>query len=137
MRLLQAKLQNANASLFLPTLRHTKTPHTYSTVSLLCQIYTWKYWEQARGFVLWPSIPHMQSIDFSSLPPQVGMNDLTVVNLHLALPPSAGDSTGKNHDSHKLAACAQSLQETLKGKAGFFLPAVTHTLSNSKEFLKE
>lgn len=44
------------------------------------------------------------------------MNDLTLVNLHLALP--AGESTGKNHDSHKLAAFAQTLQETLKGGAG-------------------
>ncbi|XP_056340550.1 endonuclease/exonuclease/phosphatase family domain-containing protein 1 isoform X2 [Oenanthe melanoleuca] len=47
---------------------------------------------------------------------EVGMNDLTVVNLHLALPPCAGENTEKNHDSHKLAACAQSLQETLKGE---------------------
>ncbi|NXW31352.1 EEPD1 protein, partial [Phaetusa simplex] len=46
----------------------------------------------------------------------IGMNDLTLVNLHLALSPSAGENTGKNHDSHKLAAFAQTLQETLKGE---------------------
>ncbi|XP_017590086.1 PREDICTED: endonuclease/exonuclease/phosphatase family domain-containing protein 1 [Corvus brachyrhynchos] len=57
------------------------------------------------------SYPHPYLAHF-----KVGMNDLTVVNLHLALPPSAGDNTGKNHDSHKLAACAQTLQETLKGE---------------------
>ncbi|KAJ7421558.1 endonuclease/exonuclease/phosphatase family domain containing 1 [Pitangus sulphuratus] len=60
------------------------------------------------------SYPHPYLAHF-----KVGMNDLTVVNLHLALPSSAGENTGKNHDSHKLAACAQSLQETLKG-----IPAV-------------
>lgn len=43
------------------------------------------------------------------------MNDLTLVNLHLALAPAAGDNAGKNHDSHKLATFAQTLQETLKG----------------------
>ncbi|XP_042716284.1 endonuclease/exonuclease/phosphatase family domain-containing protein 1 isoform X2 [Chrysemys picta bellii] len=47
---------------------------------------------------------------------KVGMNDLTLVNLHLALSPSAGENTEKNHDSHKLAAFAQTLQETLKGE---------------------
>ncbi|NXE59324.1 EEPD1 protein, partial [Calcarius ornatus] len=57
------------------------------------------------------SYPHPYLAHF-----KVGMNDLTVVNLHLALPPSAGENSGKNHDSHKLAACAQSLQETLKGE---------------------
>ncbi|XP_073188993.1 endonuclease/exonuclease/phosphatase family domain-containing protein 1 isoform X2 [Lepidochelys kempii] len=45
---------------------------------------------------------------------KVGMNDLTLVNLHLALAPSAGENTEKNHDSHKLATFAQTLQETLK-----------------------
>ncbi|KAJ7415805.1 Endonuclease/exonuclease/phosphatase family domain-containing protein 1 [Willisornis vidua] len=55
------------------------------------------------------SYPHPYLAHF-----KVGMNDLTVVNLHLALPSLAGENTGKNHDSHKLAACAQSLQETLK-----------------------
>jgi len=43
------------------------------------------------------------------------MNDLTLVNLHLALAPAVGDNAGKNHDSHKLATFAQTLQETLKG----------------------
>ncbi|XP_067418612.1 endonuclease/exonuclease/phosphatase family domain-containing protein 1 [Emydura macquarii macquarii] len=47
---------------------------------------------------------------------KVGMNDLTLVNLHLALSPSAGENMGKNHDSHKLATFAQTLQETLKGE---------------------
>ncbi|XP_006124119.2 endonuclease/exonuclease/phosphatase family domain-containing protein 1 [Pelodiscus sinensis] len=47
---------------------------------------------------------------------KVGMNDLTLVNLHLALLPSAGENPGKNHDSHKLATFAQTLQETLKGE---------------------
>ncbi|EMP30145.1 Endonuclease/exonuclease/phosphatase family domain-containing protein 1, partial [Chelonia mydas] len=47
---------------------------------------------------------------------KVGMNDLTLVNLHLALAPSAGENTEKNHDSHKLATFAQTLQETLKGE---------------------
>ncbi|KAH1178012.1 hypothetical protein KIL84_011714, partial [Mauremys mutica] len=45
---------------------------------------------------------------------KIGMNDLTLVNLHLALSPLAGENTEKNHDSHKLAAFAQTLQETLK-----------------------
>ncbi|XP_068526532.1 endonuclease/exonuclease/phosphatase family domain-containing protein 1 isoform X1 [Anas acuta] len=45
-----------------------------------------------------------------------GMNDLTLVNLHLALASTAGENTGKNHDSHKLATFAQTLQETLKGE---------------------
>ncbi|XP_074756904.1 endonuclease/exonuclease/phosphatase family domain-containing protein 1 isoform X2 [Athene noctua] len=57
------------------------------------------------------SYPHPYLAHF-----KVGMNDLTLVNLHLALPPSAGENTGKNHDSHKLAAFAQTLQETLKGE---------------------
>ncbi|XP_077159409.1 endonuclease/exonuclease/phosphatase family domain-containing protein 1 [Paroedura picta] len=47
---------------------------------------------------------------------KVGMNDLTLVNIHLAPLPSAGDNAVKNHDSHKLAAFAQTLQETLKGE---------------------
>uniref|UniRef100_A0A8B9DNK3 Endonuclease/exonuclease/phosphatase family domain-containing protein 1 n=1 Tax=Anser cygnoides TaxID=8845 RepID=A0A8B9DNK3_ANSCY len=45
-----------------------------------------------------------------------GKNDLTLVNLHLALASAAGENTGKNHDSHKLATFAQTLQETLKGE---------------------
>lgn len=107
------------------------------------QIYYWKYWEQAHGFALWNSMPCLHGIDFSSFLPQVGMNDLTVVNLHLALSPSAGENTGKNHDSHKLAAFAQTLQETLKGTAFFlffFLPTITCTLvilSDQKEFEKK
>lgn len=58
------------------------------------------------------------------------MNDLTLVNLHLALSPSAGENTEKNHDSHKLAAFAQTLQETLKGRAVFSLPAITCMLAS-------
>ncbi|NXW93182.1 EEPD1 protein, partial [Alopecoenas beccarii] len=57
------------------------------------------------------SYPHPYLAHF-----KVGMNDLTLVNLHLALSPSAGENIGKNHDSHKLAAFAQTLQETLKGE---------------------
>uniref|UniRef100_A0A8C0C1H5 Endonuclease/exonuclease/phosphatase family domain-containing protein 1 n=1 Tax=Buteo japonicus TaxID=224669 RepID=A0A8C0C1H5_9AVES len=57
------------------------------------------------------SYPHPYLAHF-----KVGMNDLTLVNLHLALSPSAGENTGKNHNSHKLAAFAQTLQETLKGE---------------------
>lgn len=53
-------------------------------------------------------------------PIQVGLNDLTLVNLHLTPLPSVGENAVKNHDSHKLAAFAQTLQETLKGKAMFF-----------------
>lgn len=128
------KMPSSSSAPHWDTPRHT----TYTAVwVLLPQTYYWKYWELARGFALWPSIPCVHGIDFSSLLPQVGMNDLTVVNLHLALPASAGDNTGKNHDSHKLAACAQTLQETLKGRAGVFLPASTCTQSNWKEFLKE
>uniref|UniRef100_A0A8B9IVE9 Endonuclease/exonuclease/phosphatase family domain-containing protein 1 n=1 Tax=Amazona collaria TaxID=241587 RepID=A0A8B9IVE9_9PSIT len=55
------------------------------------------------------SYPHPYLAHF-----KVGMNDLTLVNLHLALP--MGENTGKNHDSHKLATFAQTLQETLKGE---------------------
>nr|XP_056713496.1 endonuclease/exonuclease/phosphatase family domain-containing protein 1 [Euleptes europaea] len=47
---------------------------------------------------------------------KVGMNDLTLVNVHLAPLPSTGDNAVKNHNSHKLAAFAQTLQETLKGE---------------------
>jgi len=68
------------------------------------------------------------------------MNDLMLVNLHLALPPSAGENTGKNHDSHKLAAFAQTLQETLKGRAAFFLLAIAcvlASLSHRKECFKK
>ncbi|NWW53230.1 EEPD1 protein, partial [Pedionomus torquatus] len=57
------------------------------------------------------SYPHPYLAHF-----KVGMNDLTLVNLHLALSPSAAENTGKNHDSHKLAALAQTLQDTLKGE---------------------
>ncbi|XP_030300506.1 endonuclease/exonuclease/phosphatase family domain-containing protein 1 [Calypte anna] len=57
------------------------------------------------------SYPHPYLAHF-----KVGMNDLTVVNLHLALSPAAVENTGKNHDSHKLASFAQTLQETLKGE---------------------
>ncbi|XP_065484620.1 endonuclease/exonuclease/phosphatase family domain-containing protein 1 [Caloenas nicobarica] len=57
------------------------------------------------------SYPHPYLAHF-----KVGMNDLTLVNLHLALSSSAGENIGKNHDSHKLAAFAQTLQETLKGE---------------------
>ncbi|XP_040518557.1 endonuclease/exonuclease/phosphatase family domain-containing protein 1 [Gallus gallus] len=57
------------------------------------------------------SYPHPYIAHF-----KVGMNDLTLVNLHLALAPAAGDNAGKNHDSHKLATFAQTLQETLKGE---------------------
>lgn len=47
---------------------------------------------------------------------KVGMHDLTLVNLHLAPWPSVGENAVKNHDSHKLASFAQTLQETLKGE---------------------
>ncbi|XP_060637602.1 endonuclease/exonuclease/phosphatase family domain-containing protein 1 [Anolis sagrei] len=47
---------------------------------------------------------------------KVGMNDLTLVNLHLVPLPSVGDNTVKNHNSQKSAAFAQTLQETLKGE---------------------
>lgn len=47
---------------------------------------------------------------------KVGMHDLTLVNLHLAPLPSVGENAVKNHDSHKLASFAQTLQETLKGE---------------------
>ncbi|XP_044275067.1 endonuclease/exonuclease/phosphatase family domain-containing protein 1 [Varanus komodoensis] len=47
---------------------------------------------------------------------KVGMNDLTLVNLHLAPLPTVGENTVKNHNSHKLASFAQTLQETLKGE---------------------
>lgn len=49
---------------------------------------------------------------------QVGSNDLTLVNLHLAtLPLPGGENPSKNHsDSHRLASFAQTLQETLKGR---------------------
>ncbi|XP_027649413.1 endonuclease/exonuclease/phosphatase family domain-containing protein 1 isoform X2 [Falco naumanni] len=57
------------------------------------------------------SYPHPYLAHF-----KVGMNELTLVNLHLALLSSTGENTGKNHDSHKLAAFAQTLQETLKGE---------------------
>ncbi|NWX08226.1 EEPD1 protein, partial [Caloenas nicobarica] len=57
------------------------------------------------------SYPHPYLAHF-----KVGMNDLTLVNLHLALSSSAGENIGKYHDSHKLAAFAQTLQETLKGE---------------------
>ncbi|XP_046794083.1 endonuclease/exonuclease/phosphatase family domain-containing protein 1 [Gallus gallus] len=57
------------------------------------------------------SYPHPYIAHF-----KVGMNDLTLVNLHLALAPAVGDNAGKNHDSHKLATFAQTLQETLKGE---------------------
>lgn len=100
------------------------------------QIYYQTHWEQVPGGALRPSVPPLHGIDFSSFLPQVGMNDLTVVNLHLALSPSPGENTGKNHDSHKLAAFAQTLQETLKGTGCFFLPAVMCAqviLSNQKE----
>lgn len=70
-------------------------------------------------------MPCLHGVDFSSFLLQVGMNDLTLVNLHLALSPSAGENIGKNHDSHKLAAFAQTLQETLKGRVDFF-PASYH-----------
>lgn len=48
---------------------------------------------------------------------QVGSNDLTLVNLHLAtLTLPGGENPSKNHsDSHRLASFAQTLQETLKG----------------------
>ena len=48
---------------------------------------------------------------------QVGSNDLTLVNLHLAtLPLPGGENPSKNHgDSHRVASFAQTLQETLKG----------------------
>ncbi|KAH0627183.1 hypothetical protein JD844_002648 [Phrynosoma platyrhinos] len=45
---------------------------------------------------------------------KVGMNDLTLVNLHLDPLVSVGENAVKNHNSHKSAAFAQTLQETLK-----------------------
>lgn len=53
---------------------------------------------------------------------QVGSNDLTLVNLHLAtLSLPGGESTSKNHgDSHRLASFAHTLQETLKGRTWSF-----------------
>ncbi|KAJ7322668.1 hypothetical protein JRQ81_018955 [Phrynocephalus forsythii] len=47
---------------------------------------------------------------------RVGMNDLTLVNLHLTVLPSVGETTVKNHSSHKLSAFALTLQEILKGE---------------------
>lgn len=53
---------------------------------------------------------------------QVGSNDLTLVNLHLAtLSLPGGESASKNHgDSHRLASFAHTLQETLKGRTWSF-----------------
>ncbi|KAG8572534.1 hypothetical protein GDO81_012075 [Engystomops pustulosus] len=45
---------------------------------------------------------------------KVGMNDVTLVNIHLRPPPQDG---GKQHsDSHKSSTFGQTLQETLKGE---------------------
>lgn len=54
--------------------------------------------------------------------PQVGSNDLTLVNLHLAtLTLPGGENPSKNHsDSHRVASFAQTLQETLKGRTVSF-----------------
>ncbi|XP_042331297.1 endonuclease/exonuclease/phosphatase family domain-containing protein 1 isoform X2 [Sceloporus undulatus] len=47
---------------------------------------------------------------------KVGVNDLTLVNLHLAPLPAVGENAVKNHNSNRSAAFAQTLQETLKGE---------------------
>lgn len=49
---------------------------------------------------------------------KMGSNDVTLVNLHLLAPTSAGsENPSKNHsDGHLLASVVQTLQETLKGE---------------------
>ncbi|XP_063160112.1 endonuclease/exonuclease/phosphatase family domain-containing protein 1 [Candoia aspera] len=47
---------------------------------------------------------------------KVGVNDLILVNLHLVPLPSTGENSVKNHNSHKLAVFAHTVQETLKGE---------------------
>ncbi|XP_056376459.1 endonuclease/exonuclease/phosphatase family domain-containing protein 1 isoform X2 [Hyla sarda] len=50
----------------------------------------------------------------SSCPSEVGVSDVTLVNIHLRPPPHEG---GKQHgDGHKSSTFGQTLQETLKGE---------------------
>lgn len=49
---------------------------------------------------------------------QVGLNELTVVNVHMQAAASSGESNGKNHtDEAKCHRLSPSIQETLKGQS--------------------
>ncbi|XP_014347704.1 endonuclease/exonuclease/phosphatase family domain-containing protein 1 [Latimeria chalumnae] len=48
---------------------------------------------------------------------KVGLNDITLVNIHLNMPTTAGENTGKNqNETQKLPVFTDTLQETLKGE---------------------
>ena len=123
-----------------PKTRPTKTRHIDNEVSPRRLDLLPKVLGRGSWFCSDLLCPACMALTSPPSPPQVGMNDLMLVNLHLALPPSAGENTGKNHDSHKLAAFAQTLQETLKGRAAFFLLAIAcvlASLSHRKECFKK
>ncbi|XP_033848311.3 endonuclease/exonuclease/phosphatase family domain-containing protein 1-like isoform X2 [Acipenser ruthenus] len=47
---------------------------------------------------------------------KIGVSEVTLVNIHLALPPAGGEANDKNHtENHKLSLFTETLQETLKG----------------------
>ncbi|MGH0143619.1 UNVERIFIED_CONTAM: hypothetical protein FKN15_020580 [Acipenser sinensis] len=46
---------------------------------------------------------------------KIRVSDVTLVNMHLTLPPAGGEANGKNHsENHKLSLFTETLQETLK-----------------------
>ncbi|KAK1172272.1 endonuclease/exonuclease/phosphatase family domain-containing protein 1-like [Acipenser oxyrinchus oxyrinchus] len=48
---------------------------------------------------------------------KIRVSEVTLVNMHLTLPPAGGEANGKNHsENHKLSLFTETLQETLKGE---------------------
>lgn len=137
MRLLQTKLQNTNASLlFLPTLRHTKTHHIHSSVSPTAPDLPLKVLGAGTWFCVVTFHSPRAGIDFSSLPRLEWMTWPWLTCTWPCRPPQ-GTTAGRTTTATNWQPVHRVCRRLWKVRHGFFLPAVTCTLPNSKEFLKE
>ncbi|KAK6491666.1 endonuclease/exonuclease/phosphatase family domain-containing protein 1-like isoform X1 [Huso huso] len=66
---------------------------------------------------------------------KIGVSEVTLVNIHLALPPAGGEANDKNHtENHKLSLFTETLQETLKGEKDLIILGDFSLPPDSSEF---
>ncbi|MBN3274501.1 EEPD1 protein, partial [Polyodon spathula] len=66
---------------------------------------------------------------------KIGVSEVTLVNVHLTLPPAGGEANGKNHtENHKLSLFTENLQETLKGEKDLIILGDFSQPPDSSEF---
>ncbi|KAK1173448.1 endonuclease/exonuclease/phosphatase family domain-containing protein 1-like isoform X1 [Acipenser oxyrinchus oxyrinchus] len=66
---------------------------------------------------------------------KIGVSEVTLVNIHLTLPPAGGEANGKNHtENHNLSLFTETLQETLKGEKDLIILGDFSLPPDSSEF---